>query len=43
MKLGKDIHVFRASIEKPCKDVIDKKVEYLLNFEKEMLKKYSMD
>jgi len=41
-QVGKDIHVFRDLVENPCEATIDKEAAYLLNFEKEMLKKYNM-
>ena len=41
-EVGRDIHVFRDLIENPCETSIDKEAAYLLNFEKEMLKKYGM-
>lgn len=41
-EVGRDIHVFRDLIDNPCEAVIDAEAAYLLNFEKEMLKKYGM-
>ncbi len=39
-EVGKDIHVFRDLVDNPCEARIDEEAAYLLNFEKEMLKKY---
>lgn len=41
-EVGRDIHVFRDLVENPCEETIDAEAAYLLNFEKEMLKKYGM-
>lgn len=41
-EVGRDIHVFRDLIDNPCEERIDEEAAYLLNFEKEMLKKYGM-
>ena len=41
-EVGRDIHVFRDLVENPCEATIDKEAAFLLNFEKEMLKKYNM-
>ena len=41
-EVGRDIHVFRDLIDNPCEARIDEEAKYLLNFEKEMLKKYNM-
>lgn len=42
-EVGRDIHVFRDLVENPCEAVIDSEAAYLLNFERNMLKKYSAD
>ena len=42
-EVGRDIHVFRDLIDNPCEARIDEEAAYLLNFEKNMLKKYNMD
>lgn len=39
-EVGRDIHVYRDLIDNPCEARIDEEAAYLLNFEKEMLKKY---
>ncbi len=41
-EVGRDIHVYRDLIENPSEARIDEEAAYLLNFEKEMLKKYGM-
>lgn len=41
-EVGRDIHVFRDLVENPCEETIDSEAAYLLNFEKEMLRKYGM-
>ena len=41
-EVGRDIHVFRDLVENPCEETIDKEAKYLLEFEKNMLKKYDM-
>ncbi len=41
-EVGRDIHVFRDLIANPGEAAIDEEAKYLLNFEKEMLKKYHM-
>lgn len=41
-EVGRDIHVYRNLIENPTEERIDEEAAYLLNFEKEMLKKYSV-
>lgn len=41
-EVGRDIHVFRDLVENPCEATIDAEAAYLLNFEKEMLKKHGM-
>ena len=41
-EVGRDIHVFRDLIDNPSEARIDEEAKYLLNFEKEMLKKYNM-
>lgn len=40
-EVGRDIHVFRDLIENPCEATIDKEAEYLLDFEKKMIQKYT--
>ena len=40
-EVGRDIHVFRDLVENPTEERIDAEAAYLLNFEKEMVKKYS--
>lgn len=39
-EVGRDIHVFRDLIDNPSEKRIDEEAAYLLNFEKEMVKKY---
>ena len=39
-EVGKDIHVYRDLIDNPSESRIDEEAKYLLNFEKEMIKKY---
>lgn len=39
-EVGRDIHVFRDLVENPTEKRIDEEAAYLLNFEKEMIKKY---
>ena len=41
-EVGRDIHVYRDLVDNPCEARIDEEAKYLLNFEKEMLKKYNM-
>lgn len=41
-EVGRDIHVYRDLIENPCEEAIDKEALYLLNFEKEMIKKWGL-
>ncbi len=41
-EVGRDIHVYRNLVENPTEARIDEEAKYLLNFEKEMLKKYNM-
>jgi len=41
-EVGRDIHVYRNLVENPTEERIDAEAKYLLNFEKEMLKKYNM-
>lgn len=41
-EVGRDIHVFRDLVENPCEATIDAEAAYLLNFEKEMLKKHGL-
>ena len=41
-EVGRDIHVYRNLVENPTEAGIDAEAKYLLNFEKEMLKKYNM-
>lgn len=41
-EVGRDIHVYRNLVENPTEARIDEEATYLLNFEKEMLKKYNM-
>lgn len=41
-EVGRDIHVYRNLIDNPTEARIDEEAAYLLNFEKEMLKKYNM-
>ena len=41
-EVGRDIHVYRDLIDNPTEARIDEEAKYLLNFEKEMLKKYNM-
>ena len=40
-EVGRDIHVFRDLVENPTEERIDAEAAYLLNFEREMVKKYS--
>ncbi len=42
-EVGRDIHVYRNLVENPTEARIDEEAAYLLNFEKEMLKKYNME
>ena len=39
-EVGRDIHVYRDLVENPTEARIDEEAAYLLNFEKEMVKKY---
>ncbi len=39
-EVGKSIAVWRDLVENPCEETIDREARNLLNFEKEMLKKY---
>lgn len=39
-EVGRDIHVYRNLIENPSEAKIDEEAKYLLNFEREMVKKY---
>ena len=41
-EVGRDIHVYRDLIENPTEEAIDAEAKYLINFEREMLKKYGM-
>ena len=41
-EVGRDIHVYRNLLENPTEEKIDAEAAYLLNFEREMLKKYNM-
>ena len=41
-EVGRDIHVYRNLVENPTEARIDEEAAYLLNFEKEMIKKYNM-
>ena len=41
-EVGRDIHVYRYLIENPCEAAIDAEAKYLLEFEREMLRKYNM-
>ena len=41
-EVGRDIHVYRDLIENPSEEAIDKEAEYLLDFERSMLKKYRL-
>lgn len=41
-EVGRDIHVFRDLIDNPCEKVLDAEAAYLLNFERDMLKKHGM-
>ena len=41
-EVGRDIHVYRDLIEDTSEAAIDAEAKYLLNFEREMLKKYGM-
>lgn len=41
-EVGRDIHVYRDLLENPTEAAIDVEAKYLLDFEKEMLKKYNM-
>jgi len=40
-EVGRDIHVYRDLIADPTEERIDAEAKYLLNFEKEMIQKYS--
>lgn len=40
-EVGRDIHVFRDLVDNPCEARIDEEAAYLLNFEREMIKKYA--
>lgn len=39
-EVGRDIHVYRNLVENPTEERIDEEAAYLLQFEKDMLKKY---
>ncbi|MBE7024755.1 MAG: sugar phosphate isomerase/epimerase [Ruminococcaceae bacterium] len=41
-EVGRDIHVFRDLIDNPSEARIDEEAKYILNFEKEMLKKWNL-
>ena len=41
-EVGRDIHVYRDLIDNPCEAAIDAEAKYLINFEREMLRKYNM-
>ena len=41
-EVGRDIHVYRDLIEDTSEAAIDAEAKYLINFEREMLKKYGM-
>lgn len=41
-EVGRDIHVYRDLIDNPCEETIDAEAKYLLEFEKDMLRKYNM-
>lgn len=41
-EVGRDIHVYRDLIDNPTEQELDKEAKYLLDFEKQMLKKYNM-
>lgn len=41
-EVARDIHVYRDLIENPCEAAIDAEAKYLLEFEKNMLKKYHL-
>ena len=41
-EVGRDIHVYRDLVDNPSEARIDEEAEYLLNFEKSMLKNYNM-
>ena len=41
-EVGRDIHVYRDLLDNPSETRIDAEAKYLLDFEKEMLKKYNM-
>ena len=41
-EVSRDIHVYRNLVDNPTEAGIDAEAAYLLNFEKEMLKKYNM-
>lgn len=41
-EVGRDIHVYRDLVKNPSEAVIDAEAKYLLNFEKDMLRKYGM-
>jgi len=40
-EVGRDIHVYRDLITDPTEEKIDEEAKYLLNFEREMIQKYS--
>ncbi len=42
-EVGRDIHVYRDLVDNPCEKRIDEEAKYLLNFEKDMLRKYNME
>ena len=42
-EVGRDIKVFRDLVADPTEAGIDAEAAYLLNFEKEMLKKHGLD
>ncbi len=39
-EVGRDIHIYRDLVDNPSEARIDEEAKYLLNFEKEMVKKY---
>ena len=39
-EVGRDIHVYRDLVDNPCEARIDEEAAYLLNFEREMIKKH---
>ncbi len=41
-EVGRDIHVFRDLVDHPCEQRIDKEARYILEFEKQMLKKWNL-